>query len=205
MPNLITLVSVAVMILNLSAMPKPVRQQPVKEEAIEVEPEFLFIGEKEENEEVIPWKYDRVLTWDDFQSEPKTGSDVVATTSTTLGISYQLREGELVYSITCNFSKLKSWGSMRTDYILAHEQAHFDITELIARKLHQDLQSYQLDKKNFRQDITRIYEAAVKEKETMQETYDRETNHSRNKVKQYEWLDHIAKLLEETEHLETYP
>lgn len=205
MPNFFTLFSIAVLMLNLSAIPKPARPETAREIIIEEEPSVLFLGEKEENEEVIPWKYERILTWEDFQSEPKTGTDVVATTSTTLGISYQLKDGELVYSITCNFSKLKSWGSMRTDYILAHEQAHFDITELIARKLHYDLQNYQLDKKNFRQDITRIYEEAVKEKEAMQETYDRETNHSRNRVKQYEWLDHIEQLLEETAHLEQYP
>src|SRR5687767_3818 len=110
MPNFFTSFTVAVLLLNLSAMPKPQQPQPVKEPAIEIQPDVLFLGEKEENEEVIPWKYDRVLTWDDFQSQPKTGTDVVATTSTTLGISYQLKDGELVYSITCNFSKLKSWG-----------------------------------------------------------------------------------------------
>jgi hypothetical protein len=205
MPNFFTLFPVAVLMFNLSALPKPERPETKNEVILEEQPSTLFLGEKEENEEVIPWKYERVLTWDDFQCEPKTGTDVVATTSTTLGISYQLKDGELVYSITCNFSKLKSWGSLRTDYILAHEQAHFDITELIARKLHQDLKNYKVDRKSFRQDITRIYEAAVKEKETMQETYDRETNHSRDKVKQYEWLDHIDKLLEETAHLEYYP
>jgi predicted secreted Zn-dependent protease len=94
---------------------------------------------------------------------------------------------------------------LRTDYILAHEQAHFDITELIARQLHEALQSYVMNKKTFKQDITRIYNDAVRAKEEMQETYDRETNHSRNKLKQNEWLDRIETLLAQTEYLENYP
>jgi predicted secreted Zn-dependent protease len=204
MPNALTVFSLAMLMLNLSAKPEQRPASTTKKVVIEASP-VIYLGSKEENEEVIPWKYERMLTWEDFQCEPKRGTDVVATTSTTLGISYQLIDGQLSYSITCNFSKLKSWGSMRTGYILAHEQGHFDITELMARKLHADLQAYVVNKKTFRQDIARIYQAAVQEKERMQESYDRETDHSRNKQRQYEWLDYIERLLLESEPLETYP
>jgi hypothetical protein len=204
MPKILSLLTIVAVLLNISATTKPA--EPVTKKRVQKEEHSMVVsGGKEENEEVIPWKYERMLTWDDFQCEPQTGTDVVATTSTTLGISYQLKNGELTYSITCNFSKLKSWGSLRTDYILAHEQAHFDITELIARQLHEALQSYVMNKKTFKQDITRIYNDAVRAKEEMQETYDRETNHSRNKLKQNEWLDRIETLLAQTEYLENYP
>ncbi len=201
----LTWISVIALAVNISATPKP--SQPEEKQIIlsnTLSP-MEFLGDREENSEVIPWTYERILTWDDFQRQPQRGTDVVATTSTTLGISYQIRDGELAYSITCNFSKVKSWGSMKTDYILAHEQAHFDITEIIARRLHEKLQNYQLDKKTFRQHITRIYEQAVKDKEEMQEKYDSETSHSRNRKMQEYWLEHIAQLLVDTEHLETYP
>ncbi len=204
MSKILHLFSLVAILLNISATPKPAEPAKPVVEAPE-ETAMVFLGDKEENDEVIPWKYERMLTWEDFQSEPIRGTEVVATTSTTLGLSYQVKDGELVYSITCNFSKVKSWGSMRTDYILAHEQGHFDITELIARQLHESLQSYEINRLTFKQDITRIYNEAVKSKEAMQEAYDSETNHSRNRQKQYEWLDYIDKLLVQTEHLEFYP
>jgi len=158
-----------------------------------------------ETEEFIAWTGDRLLTWSDFQCEPKSGTDAVASTSTSLGISYQMLDGNLSYDISCNFSKIKSWGSMRTDYILAHEQGHFDITEIYARKLHEALASYQFNKRTFKRDIGEIYQSIVKQKEDMQKVYDGETDHSRNRKLQYEWLERIQQLLDETAPYSSYP
>ena len=46
-------------------------------------------------EDMIPWENDKRLAWDDFLCDPKTGTDAVASTSTSLGIAYQLNGGEL--------------------------------------------------------------------------------------------------------------
>ena len=45
---------------------------------------------KAESADMIPWELDKRLIWDDFLCEPKVGSDAVASTSTSLGIAYQL-------------------------------------------------------------------------------------------------------------------
>ena len=161
--------------------------------------------EKKETEDAIPWTVERLLTWDDFKSPPKTGTDAVASTSTTLGLNYILKDGKLEYEITCNFSKKRSWGLVKTDYILAHEQAHFDITELYARKLHQQLMAYTPNRKTFQKDINTIYENVVKGKEAFQKLYDAETDHSRRRVRQEEWLVRIDDMLFETEALASYP
>ena len=158
-----------------------------------------------ETEEYISWTDDRLLTWDDFQCAPKTGTDAVASTSTSLGISYQLVEGKLSYDVSCNFSKVKSWGSMKTDYILAHEQGHFDITEIYARKLHEALENYKFNKRTFKKDISEIYQSIVSQKEEMQKTYDGETDHSRNRKLQYLWLEKIQNMLDETDLYSVYP
>lgn len=167
--------------------------------------EVNFRKGKEESAEAIPWSARRMLTWEDFQSAPRQNTDAVASTSTSLGISYQVRNGVLNYEITCNFSKLKSWGSLKTDYILAHEQGHFDITEIFARKLNQKLEEYQFNRKTYRQDINRIYQSIVAEKEAMQQAYDGETDHSRKRRRQNEWMDRIEQILEETEPYAVYP
>lgn len=201
MPNLLHLLTAAaVYVLHFSGIPtadKPETKIAVAAPA----PERL----PEEDDEFIPWLGDRLLTWNDFQSPPKRNTDAVASTSTSLGIAYQVEDGELTYQITCNFSKKKSWGSMRTDYILAHEQGHFDITEIFARKLHQALDEYDFNRKNYKGDISRIYQKIVAEKEAMQNAYDKESDHSRKRRTQFEWLDLINQMLEETEPWSNYP
>jgi hypothetical protein len=155
--------------------------------------------------EMIPWAGDKRLIWDDFLCEPKSGTDAVASTSTSLGIAYQLTNGELTYHITCYFNKEKSWGLLKTDYILAHEQGHFDITEIFARRLNEALQNYQFNKRTFKKDIGQIYQGIVSEKEEYQKTYDAETDHSRNRKVQYDWLEKIDSLLAETQPYSNYP
>jgi hypothetical protein len=132
--------------------------------------------------EYLPWAYTRPLTWEDFLCEPKRNTDAVALTSTALGISYNVNSNQLHYEITCSFSKIKSWGILKTNYILAHEQGHFDITEIYARILHKELLDYKFNRRTFRQDVNAIYDRVVKEKETFQLTYDAHTDHSRNKT-----------------------
>jgi hypothetical protein len=154
---------------------------------------------------MIPWETDKRLVWDDFLCEPKMGTDAVASTSTSLGIAYQLTDGELKYHITCYFNKEKSWGLLKTDYILAHEQAHFDITEIFARRLNEALQNYKFNKKTFKRDISEIYQSIVSQKEEYQKTYDAQTDHSRNRKVQYDWLEKIENLLAETEPYSKYP
>jgi hypothetical protein len=157
------------------------------------------------SEDMIPWQGDKRLAWDDFLCEPKVGTDAVASTSTSLGIAYQLTDGALKYHITCYFNKEKSWGLMKTDYILAHEQGHFDITEIFARRLNESLQNYQFSKRTYKKDISQIYQAIVSQKEEYQKMYDSETDHSRNRRTQYDWLEKIEHLLGETAPFSQYP
>lgn len=149
------------------------------------------------NEELIPWSEDRKLTWADYKGPAKTDSDVAASTATYLGIEYSFNNKGFGYKITCSFSKTKSWGLHKTDYILAHEQGHFDIAEIFARKLNKQMSEYRFDKDNFKEDLKNIYLKITEQKENMQNDYDRETNHSILKEKQMEWLKKIAQLLKE--------
>lgn len=197
--NLLHLFAIALLALNFTGKPIPVTKDQ-QELAVTTTASPVL-----ETEEYIAWTNDRLLTWEDFKCAPKTGTDAVASTSTSLGISYQLIDGELNYDISCNFSKVKSWGLMKTDYILAHEQAHFDITEIFARKLHEALQQYQFNRKTFKKDISEIYQSIVKQKEDYQKRYDGESDHSRNRKLQYEWLERIQLMLDETQPYEMYP
>jgi hypothetical protein len=149
------------------------------------------------DEELLDWSASRKLTWNDYKAQPEPGIDDAASTTTYLGIEYNITSGSFGYKIQSRFSKTRSWGLYKTAYILSHEQGHFDISELFARKLNKNMSEYQFNKRTYQRDLNKIYDDILEEKEKMQNDYDKETNHSINKEKQTEWLKKIEKMLEE--------
>jgi predicted secreted Zn-dependent protease len=85
-----------------------------------------------------------------------------------------------------------------------HEQGHFDITEIFARKLNKAMSAYHFNQNTYRKDLNKIYQDIIKEKDNMQDQYDHETNFSRNKEKQMEWLKKIQTMLEELKEYDNY-
>ena len=88
-------------------------------------------------------------------------------------------------------SQLSSWckENMRNDYTLAHEQLHFDITLLMAKKMVVAMRNYKgYTVENFSKKITAIYNDYNKKIAIMQDEYDEETNHSINIKEQQEWI-----------------
>lgn len=164
---------------------------------------FITFGQSA-GEELISWNEGEKLTWADYKGQVKPGTDAAASTATYLGIEYNFNSKGFGYKITCNFSKNKSWGLHKTDYILAHEQGHFDIAEIFARKLNRQMSEYKFNKNTFKDDLKEIYTSITTEKEKMQNEYDKESNHSINKEKQDEWLKKIEQLLIENKGFADY-
>ena len=160
-----------------------------------VSPAILLAQDKDE--ELIKWSASKKLTWADYKASPDPNSDAAASTTTYLGISYNITSTGFSYKIESSFSKTRSWGLHKTVYILSHEQGHFDIAEVFARKLHQQMSAYMFNRNTYQGELKKIYQGILDEKEKMQNEYDKETNHSINKEKQEEWLKKIAKMLEE--------
>ena len=163
-----------------------------------------FVNAQKSNEELIEWNAERRLTWADYKSRPNPESDAAASTTTTLIVEYNISRNRFQYKIQSLFSKTRSWGLHKTDYILSHEQGHFDIAEVFARKLHKKLSEYKFNPKTYKKDLKKIYEEVTDEKEETQNEYDEETKHSINKRKQAEWLRKIDEMLEEYEEYADY-
>ncbi len=159
---------------------------------------------QDKDEELLNWNASRKLNWADYKASPDPGSDAAASTTTYLGIEYNITPNNFSYKIQSRFSRTRSWGLHKTAYILSHEQGHFDIAEIFARKLHQKMSAYKFNSKTFRKDLKKIYEEITKEKEDMQNEYDKETRHSIHKGKQAEWLKNIEQMLEEYEPYKNY-
>lgn len=163
-----------------------------------------FIAIAQQNGHLIKWSLDKKLSWRDYLAEPDNRSGAAASTSTQIGFEYHIRDNNLTFNITCYFSKEKSWGRYKNDYILSHEQGHFDIAEIFTRKFYKTVKEYKFNERSYKNDLKDIYTNAMKEKERFQQQYDSETDYSRNKPKQEEWLKKIEKMLEETKELAAY-
>ena len=81
-----------------------------------------------------------------IKARPDPSSDAAASTATYLGINYGITQFIFTYKINCRLSKNKSWVRYKSDYVLSHEQGHFDITEIFARKLNKMMSEYKFDK-----------------------------------------------------------
>jgi hypothetical protein len=155
-------------------------------------------------DDLIAWDAGRKLTWNDYRGEPDLNTDAAASTTTLLTVSYQFGRNAFKFTISSGFDPSRSWGIHKTPYILSHEQGHFDIAEVYARKLYRKLSEYRFDPKNYRKDLKKIYEEVIQEKEEMQNRYDEETRHSILKARQTEWLKKISTMLEETSEYAGY-
>lgn len=144
---------------------------------------------------LIDWNASRKLTWEDFKGPVDTESKNAALTSSSINIEFGYDESGLEYSIKCSFNKQKSWVRIRNTEVLAHEQGHFDLAELHARKLFKAMKGYKFNAKTVSNDVNRIYDSLMNEHHQAQNQYDQETDYSRNKPKQEEWQKKIAEEL----------
>jgi hypothetical protein len=161
---------------------------------------FVISGD----DHLIDWSASRKLTWDDFQARPDVNSPMVALTSSTIKIEFGFNDKLFTHSISCRFNKQKSWVTRKNDYILKHEQGHFDITEIHARILKKELLAYKFNGKTVNKDINDIYNDVMKQHVSTQQTYDLQTNHSIDSTKQRLWDNKIDSLLKLYKNWEKY-
>ena len=154
-----------------------------------------------QDEEVISWSPGLKLSWVDFKGKP-TNREAAAITAS--GITYSFSttswkdEVTLDFIVTTHFYPNKSW--YRPDLcdavILSHEQLHFDIAEVFARKMRKRLASTKFTK-NVKAEVAKIYDEINIALYVFQNRYDNETNFSKAREKQWLWNEKIAMLLEE--------
>lgn len=140
----------------------------------------------------IDWTPNRKLTWDDFKGKPDLEEFPNALAVTNSGISYEsgainvFKEGKIF--IRCVFFNRGSWviPEGKTDYVLRHEQIHFDITEIYSRMLRKEIQDANLTPNNSVR-IKAIYDNIMAQWEKRQARYDYQTKKGAKKETQEEW------------------
>ncbi len=150
--------------------------------------------------DVIKWIANRKLNWNDFKgSVPAITSEAALSQC---GFGYETnkvnRYEELIVTVSPIFYRQRSWAHPRKRSIrlLQHEQRHFDLCEVSARKLRKRLakQSWTGADKH---KVSDIYQGFSDELKQVQAKYDDETIHGLNTDKQHEWNEKIGKELDE--------
>ena len=147
----------------------------------------------------IYWVKNAKLNWTDFKGKVDRMDHSDALTSSSISFKYQYNKEEYIIEIYASFIPNDSYvrKGKETKYLLNHEQKHFDITEVFARKLRKEVKKYEgrgdlLDRR-----YNEIYDDIFKGLSEMQHKYDEETSHSMEKDKQQIWDRKVDKLLNE--------
>lgn len=140
--------------------------------------------------DTLHWTRDRKLVWADFNGPPDTTSPgSAATVSGFETHSRYINDSNVEVVIIAVFYKRKSWrkiNDMNAD-ALNHEQGHFNITEVFARKASNFFKAHTFGKNTINKEINQIFDSFVVAENRIQELYDQETDHRRNIIKQRQW------------------
>jgi len=160
----------------------------------------------------IPWSQSRKLTNHDYKAvDPhKSKSAYGALTHHKISISYTISAGSIEYEVTEYFVPDSSWMKLYTGPKitpqekdinhyqatrgLSHEQGHFDLGEIYARRLSAALTHY--GRKSNEDQLADTINTLLKEMARVENTYDRETLHSQDSLAQDHWNHKIAQMLD---------
>lgn len=145
----------------------------------------------------IEWNQFYKLNWENFRGKPADNSIGDAGTAVKIIAKPYFVGNKIAYNVYALFDRNKSWATDTGDALLAHEQLHFDIAELYARKIRKKVSTMA---KNNEKDLSR-YNKAVKiileESNEIDRRYDLETLHGSLTAKQKIWEEKIAKEMDE--------
>jgi hypothetical protein len=138
----------------------------------------------------IPWSANRPLTWADFKSKPTPADRLAALTSATIDVQAACQDFKFASTVRAVFMPTESWvreASKATPNLLRHEQVHFDITELYARKLRQKISLAKFDCEHLQPRFKNMSNALFAEWQKEEARYDQETNHGLTTDRQRGW------------------
>lgn len=140
--------------------------------------------------DTIHWSATHQVNWASYRgSITRLGYNNMASTNS--GIRIDLKNADPVawrLNIVTVFNADKSATKTdSSDYLLNHERNHFNISEIEARRLRRDLMNTPLPQHDAVRIITQVYNKHIAELEKLQDTYDKDTQHSLNHNRQAVW------------------
>lgn len=142
----------------------------------------------------IVWEPGRTLAWDDFN--PRTGSAGVFKAMTTSGMRYTIDapDGKVRIHAEAYFLPGESWVHIdhKQASLLRHEQGHFDLSAVYARRLSAALKPFEVTAAEFterrlNEQAEALFQQFYVELNETQQRYDRETVHGTLDDAQLRW------------------
>jgi len=144
------------------------------------------------------WSPTRPLTWDDFKSKPTPSDRLAALTSANIDVQAACQDFKFNATVRAVFIPTESWvreASKATPNLLRHEQLHFDITEVYARKLRQKISLSKFDCEHLQPRFKNLTNAVFADWQKEEARYDQETNHGLATDRQRSWEINIQNQL----------
>jgi hypothetical protein len=151
----------------------------------------------------LHWEAARPLIWSDFRGEPDALSDADAASAIRISAKPYRKGRKIFYAVDATFLPGRSWCRSKSDRLLRHEQLHFDIAELYARKIRKKVNDLRL---NGIHDLKKYQDAVnllLEESNRVDVTYDTRTCHGVITDKQLMWEKNIGSQLRSLEMFST--
>jgi hypothetical protein len=149
--------------------------------------------------EPVEWSK-KNLKWDDFKGTPPDplpvdgGITLKAEITVAIATSWECDErGKLTFEVKAVMEPDSSWATAeakKDQQLLKHEQGHFDIAEILARKLRKALA--ELPEPCDPDKVKELIDKTEADHKAEQKKYDDETKHGTDKDKQKAWDKSIA-------------
>jgi hypothetical protein len=148
----------------------------------------------------LHWSASRPLVLADFKGRPRPGETHAALTSATIVAEVACKGGQFTGHVQAAFDPAVSWWrepATATPKLLRHEQLHFDITEVYARRLRQKLAAVRVPCAQLGSAFERLAQGVYADWEKAEQQYDRDTNHGLKPEPQAQWEAQVQQQLAE--------
>ncbi len=142
----------------------------------------------------IVWSSGDKLKWEHFRGEPD--SSLVTSFKAVTSVSFSVNGRLSDLKVLCLFDTKKSWTVSSGDHLLAHEQLHFDIGELVARKIRKGILLMKEEGKLDSNSVNKLLTDHYKMYNDLSDQFDQETSHGLSEESQSLWKAKVAKQLE---------
>jgi hypothetical protein len=166
---------------------------------------LIIAAFKKTEKDILVWKEGRPLTWDDFNGKPEKRFAAASTHYDIIKSILKAEAKPMAVTIEAVFFRNSSWKkkSWINDQVLAHEQKHFDIVELFARKLRKSISETRFKSyTDLVEKVNALYDKNDKEMDIYQDQYDDETDGSMNGEKQRTWEKKIMQEINDLKKFE---
>ncbi|GAA4384317.1 DUF922 domain-containing protein [Hymenobacter koreensis] len=150
--------------------------------------------------ELLVWSARRPLTWADFKAKPTSADPLHALTTANIGAQVGCQDYVFSSTVQATFTPSESWvktPKTASAALLRHEQTHFDLTEVYARRMRQRLKETKFDCEHLQPAFNNLMKQTIWEWKREQQRYDVESNHGLNLVQQQTWEKKVQTRLTE--------